>query len=530
MNPRRGGDRRELVAQALALLALALGFEALFLRHGLGWFDEAWPLYAAQRLHAGGRLYDDVFFLFPPGHLLPAWIATAVAPPGIVLARGLYAALGAAGVVALYFLARRMMSPPFAFLAGGLLALAAPESHLVHLLFGHRYLVFGALSLLFFARYLDTRRTGFMVLAGVWAGVALDFRLSPAFAVSGGIAVALLASERDLRALARAGFAFVAGLVLAAGPVLAWLAYSVGLPVVWQELVVRLFGLQWAQELPLPPLVLAEASRDALSAFFVALQFRVYPLVVLGVLGGLCVRWLRAGRRLRHDHVLLLAVCVWAGLYLVRVLGRADDHHLYSCLPPVCLLLAAVADRGHQRVRRWLPPGLRAAWLSCGALLLAWVLLMGSDRYLSPARRGTFEVRSASVELNAKGLARGIDRTVETLKRWAGPDDTILSVSLTPIFYVLSDRLGPGYFDVLMRGTFLDPAEERSFVDRLAEAPPSVVVRTVFDEDFRENRLPKQVAPQLWAWILAHYTAIEAPRRGIHVLVHNDRLADRDAE
>ena len=36
-----------------------------------------------MRLHDGGTLYDDVFFVFPPGHLLSAWIAYALDPPGV---------------------------------------------------------------------------------------------------------------------------------------------------------------------------------------------------------------------------------------------------------------------------------------------------------------------------------------------------------------------------------------------------------------------------------------------------------------
>ncbi len=54
------------------LLAVSFGFESLFFRHGLNRIDEGWPLYAAKLLHEGGTLYQDVFFVFPPGHLLAA--------------------------------------------------------------------------------------------------------------------------------------------------------------------------------------------------------------------------------------------------------------------------------------------------------------------------------------------------------------------------------------------------------------------------------------------------------------------------
>ena len=182
----------------LAIVGISSAFQSLFIHHGIAWlFDEGWPLYAAMQLQAGGVLYGDIVFPFPPGHLLSAWVAYAIDPPGIILARMLYAAFTVALCAASYLLARRITAPTFALLAALLLALAAPRSHLSHLLFGYRYMVFSVLALLAFAWYLradDPRqaRRG-MFLAGVLAGVALFFRLTPAFAVSCGIGIAAAA-------------------------------------------------------------------------------------------------------------------------------------------------------------------------------------------------------------------------------------------------------------------------------------------------------------------------------------------------
>ena len=66
-------QRDPLVWHLLLVLAVSAAYESLFLHHGLNVIDEGWPLYAAMRLHDGGTLYQDVFFVFPPGHALPAW-------------------------------------------------------------------------------------------------------------------------------------------------------------------------------------------------------------------------------------------------------------------------------------------------------------------------------------------------------------------------------------------------------------------------------------------------------------------------
>jgi len=98
----------------LLLLAVSVGWEWLFLHAGINKLDEGWTLYAAKRLHEGAVLYRDVLFVFPPGHLLSAWIGYALDPPGIVVARIIYAAFNVALCIALYFLGRRLLPASFA--------------------------------------------------------------------------------------------------------------------------------------------------------------------------------------------------------------------------------------------------------------------------------------------------------------------------------------------------------------------------------------------------------------------------------
>ena len=134
--PARLAIRDALFWHILLILAVSGSYELLFVHHGIGWlYDEGWPLYAAMQLHEGGVLYEDVFFLFPPGQLLPAWIAYALDPPGVILARSIYAGFTVAACVAVYLLGRKLMRPGFALLAALLVAVAAPRSHLVHVLF-----------------------------------------------------------------------------------------------------------------------------------------------------------------------------------------------------------------------------------------------------------------------------------------------------------------------------------------------------------------------------------------------------------
>ena len=223
-------------ALALVLIVSCL-YEWRFLHYGINRIDESWQLYAAMRLHAGGVLYDDVFWVFPPGHVWSAWFAWWWDPPGIVPARWIYAAFNVALAGVVYVLARRLMSQPFALLAGLLVALAAPRGHVYQVLFGYHYLVIPMLALLAFDQRVRGRDGRWMVVSGALTGLALVFRVTPAFSVSCGIAVALVVAHRDFRKWLPDGLRFAAGLVVVIAPVLAWFATSVGLPRVWQEVV-----------------------------------------------------------------------------------------------------------------------------------------------------------------------------------------------------------------------------------------------------------------------------------------------------
>jgi hypothetical protein len=513
--------RNPVVWHVAALLVVSSVYESLFIHHGIAWlFDEGWPLYAAMQLHDGGVLYGDILFPFPPGHLLMAWIAYGVDPPGIILARALYAAFDVALVVAMYFLGRRLATPAFAFLGALLLAVAASRSHLAHLLFGYRYLVFsvGVLILLDVRLRLEDddppRAARLLFCAGLLAGVALYFRLTPAFAASCGVAIALFTATRDWRGALRDSAAYGLGLSFVAVPLLAWFAASVGLDVLWREVVTRIVALQGAQSLPSPPLSFLPPSDDRGDVYrwFVSVQYRVYILLYAGYAVGLLGVWLRGLRSGgRFAHSLLLAVVVWGGLYLLRTLGRSDDHHLNSALPPACLLLAHGIGVLVRRAAGAFagPPRLRAAFTVavCTVVAAGWIYLGRADLFLLPRYRGVFpiEVTGGEVLVPKRAVARRVDGVVRSVRLLTGPDDVILDMTGAPLFYPLTGRRGPGAIDVIIPGIFLSAEEERGFVEHLRASPPAVVIWSETDFDRRKDRGLEQTSPQLVTWVRATY-------------------------
>jgi len=499
------------------VVAASAAFESLFIHHGISWlFDEGWPLYAAMQLQSGGTLYGDVFFLFPPGHLFPAWIAYALDPPGVVLARIFYAAFSVGLCASLYALGRQIMSPRFALLAALMLAVAAPRSHLAHLLFGYRYLVWSVLALLAYAARLRTGKSGWMWIAGISTGVALVFRLTPAFAVACGIGVAVMSASRDWRSWLGDWLRFALGIGIVALPVIAYFETTVGVGALFDHAVLRILPLQAAQSKPIPEAIFPTSfDRTLLHQWFVPVQYWLYPAMyaAYGVaLGGLWIRSLQ--RREPFRHALLLAMTIWGAIYLVRAIGRSDEHHLTSALPPACLLIAhlvGLAIRAAARIRRMPAAGPAAAqWAVCAAVFAAWVVLQGSDLYLDPVERGVHSLHSLDGRVGIRSADRAlrIDRSVQRIARLTQPHQTVLDLTHAPLLYVLAKRRGPGYGDVVTPGVFADPLDEREFVERLRRDPPELVLWPTHPFDDMPSRSLEAFAPRLTRFVRKNYRRV----------------------
>ena len=501
------------------VLAVSALYESRFIHHWLNVVDEGWPLYAAMQMHHGRVLYQDAFFVFPPGHVLLAWIGYGLDPPGVILARIGYASANVALCGAIYVLGRRVMPARYALLGALLLAVAAPLSHRAQLHFGYRYLVFSVLALLAFSRRLATGDGRWMFAAGCCAGVALCFRLTPAFAVSVGIGVGVLAAGGDWRRWLRDGAWYAGGAALVVLPVLAWFAASVGLPTLWREVVVRPLVMTELQSLPVPALVWpAFSDREAVHDAFVALMFRVVALLYVVYVGRLLILWLRSrSGGPPFDQPLLLAVVVWGGIYFLRSLGRSDEPHLSSAIPPVCLLLAHAVCASLRRLweRGALAPRWRGAatGLVCTALFSAWVLLPGADQPFDPEYRGStpFEPMGGDILMRADDWWHVLEPKLDAIRELAGPDEQILDLTAESLLHVLLDRMGPGRADIIMPGTFLDESEELAFVAMLERHPPALVILKSRPFDEMRSRSVARIAPRLMHWVTRRYVPVGDP-------------------
>ena len=516
-------SRVAIARDLLVICTVSIAYEWLFLRKGINLVDEGWPLYAAMQLDSGGTLYSDVFFVFPPGHALCAWLAYALDPPGVLLSRVFYSAFVVALCAVTYLLGRRLMPGGFALLACLMLAVCSPTSHFQHSLFGYRYLMWSVLALLCFAHRFRHGDARWMGAAGIFAGLQLAFRQDPAFAVVCGIAVGVLTAHRNWRRWLGDGLWFGAGALAVLGPVLGWLLLGAGPEALWQEVVVRPIAMTVLQKMPVPPLFLPlQWNRELIAHAFTSLLFRLVPLVYLVYAVALFAQWvksLRTGNR--FDGALLLSVVVWGAVYFTRAFGRSDEPHLASALPPFFPVVAHLLSLGfrQERGQRWGGERRRVvAAFSAGALLLAaWSFLGDSDRVLRPPYIPTRPLIALAGEVMIYPFDR-LDLLVRGITDLSSPDDRVLILGPHSLLNVMSGRLGPGRADVIMPGTFLDDSEEQRFMQHLEADPPALVVRPMGQFDFMEERSVERTAPRVVAWVEANYE-LSRKQAGTHFLV-----------
>jgi hypothetical protein len=307
------------------------------------------------------------------------------------------------------------------------------------------------------------------------------------------LAIGMIASSRSPRVWLRDAFWCAAGGLLVALPVLAWFGNSVGLGRFFYEAAIH--PLEMLQALPVPELTLPRRpTRAEMVWFFVTLEFRLYALLYLAYALWLARRLVRAVRERRSfEDPLLLATVIWGGTYFLRSFGRADEPHLDSAIPPVCLLLAYTVHLAHAR---W-PRLAREPTLVIASFAL-WIYLLGVDTILDDS----YLALKAGPELEATWSQQ---TRIEKIREWSLAGERILDLTASPLLHVASERLGPGYRDVVMPGTFAGEGEEARFLERLEASPPALVLWPLGIFDAMPERSLRRTAPRVVKWVLNRY-------------------------
>jgi hypothetical protein len=127
-----------------------------------------------------------------------------------------------------------------------------------------------------------------------------------------------------------------------------------------------------------------------------------------------------------------------------------------------------------------------------------WVAVLGVDMMFRPPF-------SALPPDNNPLITWSQQKRVDKIVAWSKPGERYLDLTASPMLHVASDRLGYGYRDILMPGTFVTGDEEVRFVDLLEAVPPPLVLWPLRVFDAMPERSIRRFAPRVVKWVLSRY-------------------------
>jgi hypothetical protein len=444
---------REILPFALAVTAGFICY-TLFLRRGMWLSVIGYSVAPAERVLDGEAPYRDFLYNYTPGILwLNALLMKYFGASMITINGGLFV-FKMATLVALFFTARRLISP-WAALVVVALALGWIGYQYVFGVYPTQYsLLFGLLGLLCMLRYDDTERARWLLLCGVAVGAVFVFKYNVGILLIATVTLAIAIREslavdgqkwpeRLLRAAKKAVF-YWAGFALVFGAMASYLASTGALAAMIDHFLHHARAYSEERSIPLPApkymlpwvSILTVAGLGAIVALRKAPKlFEAYLIASLAVLtmallipnraiiiknsAAATVAYLpiflfvitavaavvefRASRRRGIEAAkwwqsagAMVIVALFAlGIYL-EVYPRADYYHLVRVLPPVFLLLLMLLSRAMRIIEPHLQTGLRSprrALLLTAAVPLMLLLVIGFRETWQPQFDSAFRFR-----------------------------------------------------------------------------------------------------------------------------------------
>lgn len=457
-----------------------------FCQYGINMWDEGGLYYGGERYLRGQRVFKD-FLGYPPGIY---WIAEAtfrLFGDDMLPLRRVFAVLTAFFPLFGWLIARRFLSGPW--LAAAVLLVASAPAVYYQRSYG-LMLLFSAWAVL---AYLDNRKQWPWILAA--ALTAYFFKVEVLLITAPLYAWLLL----DAYGFSRRGWALLAA------------AASFFTLFFWNDLLdfllfkVRTELSQWGNSFPVPWLSYQGAPFGLFTFLDNMLFYMPFAAGVLLTGHGLRAKGLANDERMRF---LTLAYLQTGAMALVVM--RAGFDNLVRCLPLFFIAAVVLARLAVSGIR---DPGWRRPALA--AVVLLWWLYIADFNMLKGFYTGTVGVVREVTTVIPDGKARGvvvaefdaglIGRMTEWIRLAVQPGETIFAAPLNPIWYYLSGRENPTFYDWVLPGTLRGPADEERLVSQLRAARPALVIVVDIAIDNKAERRLSAYAPRFSAWVLEGY-------------------------
>ncbi len=482
----RGGFFSRTAVQGILIFAAFAIYYLSFCQYGINLWDEGGLYYGGERYLQGQHVFKD-FLGYPPGIY---WITEAsfrLFGDDMLPLRRVIAVLTAFFPLFGWLIGRRFLSG--AWLAAAVLLVASAPA----VFYQRTYALMLLLAAWAVLAYLDDRRQWPWIM--VAAAAAYFFKVEVLLITAPLYAWLVL----DAHGFRRRGWALLAA---AAGFFMLFF---------WNDWVdflmfkVRTELSQWGNSFPVP----WRSYQGTPFSLFTFLENMLFylPFAAGALLAahGFRARGLTNAERKRF---LVLAFLQTGAMALVVM--RAGFDNLTRCLPLFFISAVVLARLAVFQLR---DPGWRR--LALAVMIVLWGLYFADFNILKGYYTGSVgvvrEVTTAISAGKARGIvtaeadAAAIGRMTEWIKMASPPGSAIFAAPLNPIWYYLSSRENPTFYDWVLPGTLRGRTDEERLVAQLRAARPALVIIVDIAIDNKPERRLSAYAPRFTNWVADEY-------------------------
>ncbi|MBI5749430.1 MAG: hypothetical protein HZA00_09930 [Nitrospinae bacterium] len=522
----------------LFIFFFSLLYLLIFQNYGLNLWDEGNLLNGSLRTLKGESVYAD-FNGYPPGRYILGAALFKIFGVDISVIRTAVTVMTSAAVVMLYSISLKIIPPHPPLGKGGLrggFAIIPPILFLVSpaVYYNRFYPIFTIFGIYMVFWYLDLQhvKTGLEKetstspssppYKGGGRGVvlALSAFFAMLFKLEIGIGIALISIIILLWRRLPAILYFSLTLSLSMILVILYYKSSIDIYRLIYDTYFQVFKISELWGNPFPNLFSTELwKRFDTYEIFLVLLFYLPPLIYLITLFILIQRRLtpwykQVLRPVAADSRFpaLLAIPLFFGIYTYNlVIWRTGFDNLIRCLPSAWILGAYLLYLLRIRLFKWTGEKILSyAVVLCLPLWFLYMMLFYGDFYTGSIG----EMRKPHIPLSMERAnniytdpieASWIKEITGYIKNNTSSENTIFVVPLNPLWYFLTDRKNPTYYEWILPGELKTKTEQVKVIEQLKKTVPSFIIYADIAIDNREERRFSNYAPMIFDFIINNY-------------------------
>ena len=513
----------------ILIFFLSLSYLLIFQNYGINLWDEGVLLNGSLRTLEGESVYVD-FNGYPPGRYLLGAVLFKIFGINISAIRIAVAVMTAIAATMVYSVSLRLIPSYFLSIIPSILFLISPAVY-----YNRFYPIFTIFGIYMIFWYLEKENPFRSILLGVSAVLSMFFKLEIGIGIII-ISIALMLIPPLHPPLYKGGNGgvrafkyFFITLSIASIFLAFYYLRMIDMYAFLYDSYFYVFKIRGSWGNPFPNIFSPELWRrfDIYEIFSVLLFY--IPLIIYLLIFIILIRnplthphpnplpegeGERGGGRGEGEGELrtFLATILFFGIYTYNlVIWRAGFDNLIRCLPPAFILGGYLLYLFRIKLLKW--TGERMLSYAIILILPLWFLyemIFHSDFYAGSIG----ELRKNHVRLSIERANNIYADPVEALwiKEITGyirnntkTEDTIFAIPFNPIWYFLTDRKNPTYYEWLLPGELKTEKEQTEVVEQLKKKIPAYVIYADIAIDNKEERRFSNYAPLVYNFIIYNY-------------------------